>query len=176
MATKGVDMSTGVVVADWIKRIADDERKRDAVRVREEEEAARKADLVRVHGRRLIDELRATVTRDVEAFRDEFAGDRVRDIVVEATEPDGGFVVRKPACPAVSLTVALHLNAAAMGCHYRFTPTNGMPPREDRLELVFAADGGETLQMKHPGTGKVFATADALSEFLLVPVFTGRPR
>jgi len=45
MATKGVDMSTGVVAADWIKRIADDERKRDAVRVREEETAARKADL-----------------------------------------------------------------------------------------------------------------------------------
>lgn len=169
-------MSTGVVVADWIKRIADDERKRDAVRVREEETAARKADLVRLNGRRLIDELRATVTRDVEAFRDEFAGDRVRDIVVEATEPDGGFVVRKPAAPAVSLTVAPHLDAAAMRCHYRFTPTNGMPPREDRVELVFAGDGGETLQIKHHGTGQVFATADALSEFLLVPVFTGRPR
>ena len=175
-ATKGVDMSTGDVVADWIKRLVDDERKREAVRVREEEEAARKADLIRVHGRRLIDELRATVTRDVEAFRDEFAEDRTRDIVLEATEPEGGFVVRKPAHPAVSLTVAPHLDAAAMGCHYRFTLTNGLPPREDRVELVFAGDGGETLQMKHPGTGKVFATADALSEFLLVPVFTGRPR
>src|SRR6266849_1567943 len=106
MATKGVDMSTGVAVPDWIKRIADDERRRDAVRVREEEAAARKADLVRLNGRRLIDELRATVTRDVEAFREEFAGDRVRDIVLEATGPEGGFVVRKPACPAVSLTVA----------------------------------------------------------------------
>ena len=31
MATKGVDMSTGVVVADWIKRLVDEERKRDAV-------------------------------------------------------------------------------------------------------------------------------------------------
>jgi hypothetical protein len=169
-------MSTGVVVADWIKRLVDDERKRDAVRVRAEEAAARKADLVRVLGRRLIDELRTTVTRDVEAFRDEFAGDRARDIVLEATEPEGGFVVRKPAAPAVSLTVAPHLEAAAIACHYRFTPTNGLPPREDRLELVFAGDGGETLQMKHPGTGQVFATADALSEFLLVPVFTGRPR
>jgi hypothetical protein len=95
MATKGVDISTRVVVADWIKRIADDERKRDAVRVREEEMAARKADLVRLNGRRLIDELRATVTHDVEAFRAEFAGDHVRDIVLETMEPDGGFVVRK---------------------------------------------------------------------------------
>ena len=69
-------MSASVVVADWIKRIADDERKRDMVRVREDELAARKADLVRLNGRRLIDDLRSTVTRDVEAFRAEFAGDR----------------------------------------------------------------------------------------------------
>ena len=169
-------MSTGVVVADWIKRIVEDERKRDAVRAREEETAARKADLVRLNGRRLIDELRATLTRDVEAYRDQFAGDRAREIVFDDNPPDGGFVVRRPASPAVSLTVAPRLEAAAVGCHYRFTMTNGLPPREDRLELVFAGNGGETLQLKHHGTGQVFASADAISEYLLVPVFTGRPR
>ena len=169
-------MTTGVVAADWIKRIADDERKRDAVRVREEEIAARKADLVRLNGRRLLDELRAAVARDVEAFRDEFAGDRSREIVFDPTEATGGFVVRKPASPAVTLTAAPHLEAAAMDCHYRFTSTNGLPPREDRLELVFAADGAETLQIKTQRTGQVFASADALSEYLLGPVFTGRPR
>jgi hypothetical protein len=169
-------MRTGVVVADWIKRIVDDERKRDAVRAREEETAARKADLVRLNGRRLIDELRATLTRDVEAYRDEFAGDRAREIVFDDNPPDGGFVVRRSASPAVSLTVAPRLEAAAVGCHYRFTMTNGLPPREDRLELVFAGNGGETLQLKHHGTGQVFASADAISEYLLVPVFTGRPR
>jgi len=169
-------MSTGVVVADWIKRIVEDERKRDAVRAREEETAARKAALVRLDGRRLIDELRATLTRDVEAYRDEFAGDRAREIVFDDNPPDGGFVVRRPASPAVSLTVAPRLEAAAVGCHYRFTMTNGLPPREDRLELVFAGNGGETLQLKHHGTGQVFASADAISEYLLVPVFTGRPR
>jgi hypothetical protein len=164
------------MVADWIKRLVDDERKRDAVRAREEEAAARKADLVRVHGRRLIEELRATVTRDVEAFRNEFAGDPLRDIVLEEAELEGGFVVRKPESPAVSLTVAPHLEAAAMGCHYRFTSTRGLPPREHRFELVFTGVEGETMQMKHHETGQVFTTADALSEFLLVPVFTGRPR
>jgi hypothetical protein len=176
MTMKGVDMNTSVAVADWIKRIADDERRRDTVRVREDEMAARKADLVRRNGRRLVDELRAAVTRDVADFRDEFAGDRARDIVVEATAPDGGFVVRKPAPAAVSLTVTPNLEAAAMVCHYRFTLTNGLPPREDRIDLMFAGDGDETMQMKHYGTGQVFATADALSEFLLVPVLTGRPR
>ena len=104
------------MVADWIKRLVDEERKRDAVRVREKEEAARKGDLVRMHGRRLIDELRATVTRDVEGFRNEFPGDRARHIVLEATEPNGGFVVRKPESPAVSLTVAPQLEAATVAC------------------------------------------------------------
>jgi hypothetical protein len=169
-------MTTGVAVADWIKRIADDERKRDMLRIQEVETAARKADLVRRNGQRLVDELRATVTRDVAAFRDEFAGDRARDIVVEATSPDGGFAVRKPAPAAASLTVTPDLEAAAMVCHYRFTLANGLPPREDRIDVRIAGDGGETLHMRHHGTGQVFATADALSEFLLVPVLTGRPR
>jgi hypothetical protein len=168
-------MSTIVAVADWIKRIADDERRRDAERATEDETAARKADLVRRNGQRLIDELRATVTRDAEAFRNEFPGDRARDIVVESTAPGSGFVVRKPAPTAVSLTVTPNLEGAAMACHYRFTLTNGLPPREDRIDVMLAGDGTE-LQMKHHGTGQTFTTADALSEFLLVPVLTGRPR
>lgn len=95
-------MNTSVLVSDWIKRIVDDERRRDTARVKEDELAAQKADLIRRNGRRLVDDLRQTVTRDAEAFRAEFAGDRSRDIVTEATS-DGGFVVRKPAPVAVSL-------------------------------------------------------------------------
>lgn len=169
-------MTTGIAVADWIKRIADDERKRDEARVKEEEVAARKAELVRLNGRRLVDELRATVIRDVGAFRDEFSGDFARDITLEATESEGGFVVRKPASPSVSLTVSPHLESAAVGYHYQFASTSSLPPREDRFELVPARDGKDILQMRHAGTGQLFLTAEALSEFLLVPVFTGRPR
>ena len=169
-------MDATVAVADWIKRIADDERRRDAVRLNEDEMAARKADVVRRNGRRVTDELRAAVTRDVDAFRSEFVGDATRDITVDAAAIDGGFVVRKPAPAAVTLSVSPNLEAATMVCHYRFTLANGLPPREDRIDVMFAGDGGEILVMKHHETGRVFATADALSEFLLVPVMTGRPR
>ena len=169
-------MGTDVVVADWVRQLVDDERKRDAVRAREEETAARKADLIRVQGRRLLDELRTTVTRDVGAFRDEFVGDRARAIVFEDGQPEGGFVVRKPESPVVSLTVEPHLEAAAVSCHYRFTSHNGLPPREDRFELVFIGDEVETLQVKHHGNGRVFKTTEGLSEFLLAPVLTGRSR
>jgi hypothetical protein len=47
----------------------------------------------------------------------------------------------------------------------------GIPPREDRFELVFAGDGEQTLQINYAGTGEPpFASADALSEYLLTPV------
>ena len=169
-------MSATVAVADWIKRIADDERSRDSARVRADEVASQHADLISRHGRRLVDELRSAVTRDLDAFRGEFPGDAARDIAVETTGADGGFVVRRPAPAAVSLTVVPNLAAAALVCRYCFTPANGLPPREDRSDVMLARDGGETLQMKDPGTGQVFHTADALSEFLLVPVLTARRR
>ena len=162
---------------EWITRLAEDERKRDDVRLRATEAVMRKADLVRVHGQRLLDELRTAVVRDIEAFRGEFPGDPAREILFEAIQSDGGFVVRKPEYPAATLSVTLHLLTASFSCAYRFTPTNGLPPREDRLEFMFTSDDGDDrLQIKHHGTGQVFTNADALSEYLLVPVFTGRPR
>jgi hypothetical protein len=169
-------MSTVVAVADWIKRVADDERRRDAARSEQAAIVARKADLVGRQGRRLLDDLRAAIVRDVSAFRDEFAGDASRDVVVGAAGGDGGFSVRKPAPSAVTLTVTPGQDAASLVCSYRFTPTDGLPPREDRVQIMFIDSGGETLRMKDHGTGRAFATGDDLSEFLLVPVLTGRPR
>jgi hypothetical protein len=170
-------MTTTVAIADWIKRIADDERKRDAARVREDELAARKLDLVRMNGRRLVDELRGAIMNDVEAFRSEFPGDAARDIVIDGGSMDGGFVVRKPAPCGVILTVTPNLEGASMTCHYRFARAGGLPPLEDRIDVMFASDGGgDDLQMKHHKTGQIFAAAGAVSELLLVPVLTGRPR
>ncbi len=169
-------MNTSVAVADWIRRVADDERQRDIVRAKQTELAARKDDLVARQGRRLLDELRAAVVRDAGAFRDEFAGDRSRDVAVDLGLPAGGFAVHKPPPSPVALTVTASADSASLICSYRFTPTDGMPPREDCVHIMFVDGGGETLRMKHNGTGKTFASGDDLSEFLLVPVLTGRPR
>jgi hypothetical protein len=169
-------MSTTVAIDTWVKRLADDERMRDATRLEDDETASRRANLVRRNGRRLIDELLAVVTRDVEAFRAEFPEDRSRDVVVAASGPDGGFVVTKPARAAASLTVTPNLDAAAIVCHFRFMLSDGLPPREDRFDVTFAAGAGDPLLMRHNGTGRVFATPEVLSEFLLVPVLSGRCR
>jgi hypothetical protein len=169
------DMDTAVAVADWIKRLADDERMRDAVRLQAAEKVARQANFDRRNGEQLMGELRAAITRDVEAFREEFPGDDTRAVAVEAAGPGGGFVVRKPARLGVSLTVTPNLGAAAMVCHFRFMLADGLPPREDRFEIAFAGES-ESLLMRHHQTGQVFATVDDLSEFLLVPVLSGRSR
>jgi hypothetical protein len=169
-------MSSVVVIADWIKRVAEDEHRRDAIRLAEQEEVDRKDDLVRLHGPRLVGELEAAIRRDVDSFRNEFPDDRARNIVVDATTSGGGFVVRRPAAPPVSLSLEPHFEAATLVCWYRFASADGLPPRDDRFELAFAGDEGGVLQMKHQATWRVFPTADALSEYLLGPVFTGRPR
>ena len=167
-----------VVAADWIKRIAEEERQRDAVRAMEEDVVARKAELIRLNGQRLVDELRATVARDVIAFMNEFRAEGARHIDLEISPSGDGFVVSKPAPRAVSLAVMPNLDGATIKCRYSFAMGDGLPPRETKLELVFAGNAGEaeSLHIRHHGTGQSFATPDALSEFLLVPVFTGRPR
>jgi len=169
-------MSSVVVVADWIKRLAEDEHKRDAVRPAPEVDAAQRSDLVRRHRRHLVGELQSAIRRDVEAFRREFPDDSSREIVLDATKPDGGFVVRKAAAPPVSLRIDPYLEAGTIACYYRFTSANGLPPRDHRFKLSFSANGEGMPQLTLQGTWRVFPTADAVSEFLLVPVFTGRPR
>src|SRR3972149_840121 len=83
-----------------------------------------------------------------------------------------GRRIARSAPAAVSLTVTPHLEAAAMVCHYRFTLTNGLPPREDRVELLLVGNGSETVVMSARGRGQARAAAAWLSESLLVPVFT----
>ena len=86
-------------------------------------------------------------------------------------------MVRKPEHPTAALSVSPHLLGASVSCEYRFTPANGLPPLKERFEFMLTSEGsGETLRMKHLGTGQVFTNANVLSEYLLAPVFTGRPR
>jgi len=160
----------------WIAQLAADERKRDDERARVMDAAARQADLVHIHGQRLMDDLRTTVGHDLDTVRDEFSADAAREITFEPLESDGGFTIRKSSHPTAALAVVPHLPAGSVICEYRFTSNNGMPSREDRVEFLLTGDATNTLRIKHKDSGQVFTTADALSEFLLVPVLTGRPR
>ena len=157
---------------EWITRLADDERRRDAVIAAATQLAARDAAFVVAHGQRLVDELGATIVSDVERFRQEFPEDQVRHVTV--SRADGGFEVRRVSYPSVTLTVAPQWTTSTVDCRYRFTPNSGLPTREDRSVLVFTADGDDP-RFKHQNSGRVFGSLQALSEHLLTPVFTGRP-
>ena len=85
-------------IGAWIIRLAEDERQRDVLRLRAAEVEARKAELVRVHGQRLFDELRTTLVRDIEGFRDEFPGDSSREIVLADLQGGGTYQPSGPGC------------------------------------------------------------------------------
>lgn len=160
---------------EWITQLAHDERQRDAVIAAARDIAERDAAFVVAHGRELIEALAGAVAGDVEHFHREFPDDPARRLSVER-RPDGGFVVRRSTLPSVELTVSPQWTNATVGCQYRFTPGTNLPAREDRCVLVFTPAAGVDARFKHQGSGHVFATVHALSEYLLTPVFTGRPR
>jgi hypothetical protein len=163
------------MTAEWVTRLADDERRRDEVKLRAKRTVDRRTDLVSQHGRRMLDELRTTVVRDVEAFRREFPGDPVRAFLIEE-HVDGGFSVRRLEPPTASMAIVPTAAVGSLSCEYFFSSADGKPPRRDLLDFVFTNTSDDTLQLKLQGTAQVFANPDTLSEYLLMPVLTGRPR
>ena len=159
--------------AEWVTRLANDERRRDEVQLRAKQAVDRRTDLVTQHGRRMLDELRTTVVRDVEAFRREFPGDPVRAFLIEE-HVDGGFSVRRLERPAASMAIVPTAAVGALSCEYLFTSANGTPPRRDLLDFVFTNTATTRCSLPH-GTAQVFTDPDAPSGICWCPL-TGRPR
>ena len=159
---------------EWIARLAVEERGRDAATALARNAAARDAALVTSHGPRLLESLATIVSNDVARFREEFPDDPVRHMAVDLVA-DGGFEVRRSAYPTVTLNVTPQWTAGVVACRYRFKPNADLPVREDRFVLS-VAPLGDAAYFKHQGSGEGFASLPALSEYLLTPVFTGRPR
>ena len=88
---------------------------------------------------------------------------------------DGGFSVRRLEAPTAWMAIVLTAAGGLAVVRVLFTSANGKPPRRDLLDFVFT-NASDTLQLKLHGTAQVFKDSDSLSEYLLVPVLTGRPR
>ena len=162
---------------EWIARLAVEERERDATTAAARNAAARDAALVTTQGPRLLESLATIVSNDVARFREEFPDDPMRQMAVDLAA-DGGFEVRRSAYPTVALNVTPKWTSGVVACRYRFKPSADLPVREDRFLLGVASLGpvGDDAYFKHQGSGEGFASLPALSEYLLTPVFTGRPR
>jgi hypothetical protein len=159
---------------EWITRLAAEERGRDAVTALARDAAARDAAFVTTNGPRLVESLAMMIADDIARFRDEFPDDPVRHLALDMAA-DGGFEVRRTGYPAVALNVTPQWTSGTVACRYRFTPGAGVPTREDRFTLGVAPLADQAC-FKHQGSGEVFPGLPALSQYLLTPVFTGRPR
>jgi hypothetical protein len=159
---------------EWITRLAAEERGRDAVTALARDAAARDAALVAANGPRLLESLAMTIADDIARFRREIPDDPVRHLALEMAA-DGGFEVRRSGYPTVALNVTPQWTSGMVACRYRYTPEAGLPTREDRFALGFAPLGDQAC-FKHQGSGEIFTGLPKLSEYLLTPVFTGRPR
>lgn len=157
---------------NWVTHFVEEERQRDQAHSREAEDAARRADHLEFHLRQILDSLGAQVAGDVKAFARAFPE---RAITFEGPSVNGGFTVRRARYPEGRLKVEPDVRAGTIIVDYLFASQAGtLAPKPKVLEL-----GGhtvDTLHFRDDSEQQAFRTIGQLSEYLLVPVFTGRPR
>jgi hypothetical protein len=157
---------------NWVKHFTEEERQRERAHSRNAAATAHGIDDIEFHLRSVVDSLTARVVRDVEAFAREFPE---RGLSFELNILDGGFTVRREHSPDAKLTVEPNMKAGTITVNYVFASQSGtLAPKPKVLEL-----GGLTIESLHfrDESGQhAFRTIGQLSEYLLVPVFTGHPR
>jgi hypothetical protein len=157
---------------NWISRFIEEERLREKADVREAAAIARQIANDRVHLRSLLNQLSEQVASDVSAFAREFPD---RALSFEGNPLNGGFTVRRGHYPEVKLSVDANMNAGTIEITYVVSAETGTQTLKPRfLELGGHASG--SLHFRDEPGQQTFRTITQLSEHLLVPVFTGRPR
>jgi len=173
------DSSTGIKCGilrrnmdDWVRHFAEEERQRERAHSRDVAATVQRIENIEFHLRSVIDSLRDRMARDVEVFARDFPE---RGLAFEQNLLDGGFTVRRGHYPDVRLTVEPNLSAGTITVNYVFASQTGtLAPKPKVLDL-----GGltiDTLHLRDESGQHAFRTIGQLSEYLLVPVFTGRYR
>jgi hypothetical protein len=160
------------VPQNWVARVVDEERRKDQAHSRDEAAAAvHHADVVRFHLPCLMVALKDPIARDVEAFARELPDHRVS---FEECTPDDGFAVRRDCYPEAHPAVTPNLHDGSIRVQYLFASADGLSAPK-LMELVPDADRGFSVHLRD-GSEQSFASVEQLSEYLLVPLFTGQPR
>jgi hypothetical protein len=160
------------IMDDWVQHYVEEERQRSAGEHRAAGATTHEKAQDRLHFQNLVDSLRTRVERDVEAFGQEFPE---LAVTFEATPLDGGFRVRREHYPTAVLTVEPSLDEGGIVVQYVFASQSGTSrPSPTFLEL--AAHATKTSPFRNEPEHLAFRTTAQLSEYLLVPVFSGRPR
>jgi hypothetical protein len=153
---------------DWVARFVEEQRRKDKAHRRDEAAAVHDAQDVRSHLQTVMVALKDRVTRDVDAFAREFPERRVS---FEECPLDDGFAVRRDRYPEAHLTVTPTPHDGSIHVQFLFASADGLSaPR--LLELVPSGDRGFPVHPRDGGNPS-FEDVEQLSEFLLVPLFTG---
>jgi hypothetical protein len=155
---------------NWVARFVDEEKLKDQVQRRDIAAAAHHVEVVRFHLQYLMVALKDRVTRDVEAFAREFPDRRVS---FADCDVEDGFTVRRDCYPEAHLTVTTNRDGS-IRVQYLFASGDGTSSPK-LMELVPNGERGFAVHVRHGG-GQSFAGVEQLSEFLLVPLFSGHSR
>jgi hypothetical protein len=156
---------------NWVARVVDEERRKDQAHSRDEAAAVHHAEVIRFHLQCLMVALKDRVARDVEAFARELPDRRVS---FKECSPDDGFAVRRDCYPEAQLTVTPNLHDGSIRVQYLFAFADGLSAPK-LMEFVPDADRGFSVHLRDAGELS-FGDVEQLSEYLLVPLFTGHPR
>ena len=156
---------------DWIGHFVEEERQRERTRLLRTAVASQEAENAALHVRRLMASLGARVSGDVENFARAFPERRLS----YESHPGGGFTARRGHYPEVRLTVEPNEDNGTITLSYVFASQSGvLAPKPSILELSGQAGGWP--HFRDDAGQHAFRSTAQLSEYLLVPVFTGRPR
>jgi hypothetical protein len=155
----------------WVARLAEEERRKDQAHRRDEAGAVHHAEAVRFHLQCLMAALKDRVARDVEAFAREFPE---RRISFEECTLDDGFAVRRDCYPEAHVTVTPNLHDGSLRVQYLFASADGLSAPK-LLELVPDGERGFAVHVKE-SQEQSLGGIEQLSEYLLVPLFTGHAR
>jgi hypothetical protein len=156
---------------DWVSRFVEEEQLRELAHDRTDRVARFRTTRVREHIHELMDSLRDRVERDVDAFARRLPD---RAVTIEDNPPGGGFIVRRGRYPEARLTLEPHPETGTIRVQYVFASEHGTFAPKLR-EIAVNGDSVGGLHFLEPEDTTSWRTLSELSEYLLVPVFSGRP-
>jgi hypothetical protein len=125
----------------------------------------------RTHVRALMDALRTRLASDVQRFAEAFPERKIS--VDDQAGPD--VTIRRGHYPEVRLTIEPNLDAGTITINYVFASRAGVEAPKPAILELSGQDGGPAHFRDHTAQ-HAFRTIAQLSEYLLIPVFSGRPR
>jgi hypothetical protein len=155
----------------WVTRFAANERHRNETEDHMAVLLAHSADVALFRLQTLLGSLRECVAEDVAAFALQFPE---RSVHFENVPVNGGFAVRREHYPEARVTVIPDMSAGTLHIEYLFASMQGITTPKP-LELTFDGDDVRGWHFKDDPDHRVRSVYE-LSEYLLVPVFSGYPR